>query len=169
MRGTPILIVGLLLIGVAGQAAAQRGRSWDAGPGAIQVIVDGEVRRAWTTAELMERRVDAPNLRGKFRPTVALTDVLPFDALGVSRERVAEVSIQGQAPGGLRLTGAALGYLGELLLQVDVDKGGVWKLVPRTREAEAALGRLVGARRIVIQDVRRIEVTTGPASPVPKS
>jgi len=156
-------LVALLLVSLPGDATAQRGRGREATSSAIQVVVDGEVRRVWTSAELMRWRLDAPNVRGKFRPMVALTEALPFEALGVVQDRVVEVSIQGQGRK-LRLTGEALAHLGDLLLQVDIDKGAVWKLVPRTREAEAALTRLVGVGRIVVQDVRRIELTTGPVS-----
>jgi len=156
-------LVVLSLLGMVDEASGQRTRGRDATTSTIQILVDGEVRRTWTPAQLMPKRVDAPNPRGKFQPMVPLTEALPFEALGVARDRVVEVSIHGGSRK-LRLTGEALTRLGDLLLQVDIDKGAVWKLVPRTRQAETTLTRLVGVGRIVVQDVRRIELTTGPVS-----
>ena len=163
-----MVVAALVLWGENTSAQKKRGAQKGAVASAsLEIVVDGEVRRTWAGAELSEKQFIGRKLKGGFAPMVNLTDALPFEALGVSRERLVGVVITG-GTGSLKLNGQALKHLDDLALEINVDKDASWKLIPKAGDAETALTQLVGGRRIMIRYVRRIELTTGPPSP-PKS
>lgn len=143
--------------GTAGQAAGDRG----APANSIQVVVNGVVTKTWTADQLMRHRFDWSNPKGKFRPAVALTEVLAIKDAGFTLDSLTELKVLSRRES-VTLRGKALARIKDLVLQVEVDKGGTWKLMPRNQEAEDALQKLVGPR-IALEGVRRVEVVTGPA------
>ena len=162
-RASGALASVLLLMGfaftasMAGQEAADR----SAPANSIQVVVNGVVTKTWTADQLMRGRFDWANPKGKFRPAVALTEVLSIKDAGFTLDSLTELKVLSRRES-VTLRGEALTRIKDLVLQVDVDKGGTWKLMPRNREAEGALRKLVGPR-IAVEGVRRVEVVTGPA------
>ena len=153
-----LLLMGFALTAsMAGQEAADRG----APANSIQVVVNGVVTKTWTADQLMRRRFDWANAKGKFRPAVALTEVLSIKDAGFTLDSLTELKVLSRRES-VTLRGEALTRVKDLVLQIEVDKGGTWKLAPRNREAEGALRKLVGPR-IAVEGVRRVEVVTGPA------
>lgn len=129
-------------------------------PNSIQVAVDGVLRKVWRADELMGGRFDWANPKGKFRPAVPLTYALTSAPAGLPPQAVTAVTVLGKK-GRLSLTGEALVFLKDLLLLVDIDKGGAWKLAVRTEAAERKLKALLPGRSFTVEAVRRIEVSTG--------
>jgi hypothetical protein len=126
----------------------------------IEVLVDGQVRRTWSGAELAAKQYAWRNLKGASRQVVDLTEAVPFDALGVPRDRLLALTIRGQ--GRLELRGEALEHLADLVLEIEADKGGAWKLIAKSAEADKTVAKLARVRRAVVGRVRQIELTTGP-------
>jgi len=130
----------------------------------IQLVVDGVPRKTWTVGELMAVKFDFVSPKGKVSPSVPLTRVLHDPLSGVPAESVASVRVvsgKNGAPSSFVFKGPALSHLNDLILKVDVDKGGQWKLVCRDRKAEGTFNRILG-RRVVLNRVSRIEVVTSP-------
>jgi len=132
-------------------------------PNSIQVLVNGALKKTWTADELMRGRFDWANPKGKFRPAVPLTYALTFSGAGFAPAAVITLTVSGKKER-IALTGEALAFLKDLLLLVDIDKGGAWKLAVRTEEGERKLKALLPDRSFTVEAVRRIEVSTGPAS-----
>lgn len=153
-----LLAPALALLLCPGVGDAQR--SEEPPPNSIQVTVDGALKKTWSADQLMRGRFDWTSAKGKFQPAVALAYALAFKDAGFTEDSIAGLEVIGKK-NRLRLAGGALAYLKELLLVVDIDKGGTWKLAARTREAENALKPLVKAPEISLESVRRIDVITG--------
>lgn len=130
----------------------------------IHLVVDGVPRKTWTVGELMAAKFDWVSPKKKVSPAVPLTLILHDPLSGVPAESVASVRIvtgKNGAPNDFVFKGPALSLLNDLILKVDVDKGGQWKLVGRDRKAQDALDRIF-RRRVVLNRVSRIEVVTSP-------
>jgi hypothetical protein len=158
-RVAVLLCVALLSGAPASESATAQGAP---PPNSIEVVVNGVVKRTWAANELMRHRFDWVNPKGKFRPAVALTDALPAKEMGFSPESVTELKVLSRKSS-FRFQGEAIAQLKELLLVVDLDKGGVWKLAVRTREGDDRLKALLGTR-VALDGVRRIEVVTVPSA-----
>ena len=152
----------LLLVLCPGMGASQRSdsRAGVGPPNSIQIVVDGRLKRTWRADELMGGRFDWNNPKGKFRPAVPLTYALTFKEAGIALEAITELRVIGKKEK-LNLSGPALGLLKELLLMVNIDRAGAWKLAVRTREAEDRLRSLVKPASISVEAIHRIEVSTG--------
>jgi hypothetical protein len=129
-------------------------------PNSIQVAVNGVLRKTWRADELMGGRFDWANPKGKFRPAVPLTYVLTFSEAGFAPASITTLTVSGKKER-IALTGEALVFLKDLLLLVDIDKGGAWKLGVRTEAAERKLKALLPGRSFTVEAVRRIEISTG--------
>lgn len=163
-RGAGFACVVALAAGLCfGSAAAGEAGGQEAPPNSIQVVVNGALKKTWTAGELMRSRFDWVNPKGKFRPAVALTDALAIKDAGFALDSVTELRVLSKK-GGLDFKREALAFIRDLLLVVDVDRGGAWKLAVRTQEAEDSLKALVGVPRIALEGVRRIEVVAAPSS-----
>jgi len=127
----------------------------------IQLVVDGVPRKTWTVGELMAAKFDWVSPKKKVSPAVPLTLILHDPSSGVPAGSVASVRVRSGKSGSLEFKGPALSRLNDLILKVDVDKGGQWKLVPKDRNAEETLKRILGQRAVVAR-VFRIEVITSP-------
>jgi hypothetical protein len=163
-RAAPLYVVGLAFVFSANFSAAQTtdGRSREPQSNSIQVLVNGVLKKTWTVDELMGGRFDWLSPKGKFSPAVPLTYALAAKEIAVAENSIIELRVLGKKDK-LRFTGESLALVKDLILVVDIDKGGNWKLASRTKEAEKSLNSLLKAERISLEGVRRIEVVTAPA------
>ena len=130
-------------------------------PNSVQIVVNSQLKKSWTTNELMGGRFDWLSPKGKFNPAVPLAYALVFKGAGFTPDSIAELQIIGKKDR-VQLSREAVAHLlKELILLSDIDKGGTWKLAARTSEAENNLKRWAGHPRVVVENVRRIEVSTG--------
>ena len=129
----------------------------------IQLVVDGIPRKTWTVGELMAAKFDWESPKKKVSPAVPLTLILYDPSSGVPEGSVVSVRVGGWKGGGVQFIGPALSHLNELLLKVDVDKGGAWKLVCRDRKCDETFSHLhVVGKQVVLARVTRIEVVSSP-------
>ena len=143
-----------------GVGQRREGQLGDAPPNSVQIVVDGQLRKSWTTNELMGGRFDWLSPKGKFNPAVPLAYALVFKGAGFTPDSITELRIIGKKDR-VQLSGEAVALLlKELILLSDIDKGGTWKLAARTPEAENDLKRLASHPRVAVENVRRIEVVT---------
>jgi len=130
----------------------------------IHLIVDGVPRKTWTVGELMAHKFDFVSRKGRVSPAVPLTLILHDPLSGVPAESVVSVRVvtgKNGAPNDFVFKGPALSHLNDVVLKVDVDKGGQWKAWGKDQKAQATLDRIFG-RRFVLNRVSRIEVVTSP-------
>jgi hypothetical protein len=135
----------------------------------IQLVVDGVPRKTWTVGELMAAKFDWASPKGKVSPAVPLTLILHDPSSGVPAGSVASVRVvsgKNGAPSAYDFKGPALSHLNDLILKVDVDKGGQWKLVCRDQESEDTFRRILG-KRVVLARVSRIEIVSLPEKKSP--
>jgi len=156
-----LILVGAVEAWAQVSEAAKEGREGRRKENSIQLVVDGVPRKTWTVGELMAAKFDWVSPKGKVSPAVPLTLILHDPASGVAAESLAAVRVVTGKGHGVDLKGPALAHLNDLLLKVDVDKGGQWKLVSRDLKAEAIFGRILG-KRVALAPVSRIEVVTSP-------
>lgn len=152
------------MVSSANFATAQTtdGRSRASAANSIEIVVNGALKKTWTVDELMRGRFDWLSSKGKFSPAVPLTYALASKEIGVAENSITELRVLSKKDQ-LRFTGESLALIKDLILVVDIDKAGNWKLALRTKEAEERLKSLFNAQRISLEGVRRLEVVTAQA------
>jgi len=147
-----LLLGGLLLTAVALQAEGARGDSNE-----IELRIDGKLSRNWTVTELMKGRFDWESPKGQIYPAVPLSYLLGSGDEAIDRKEIRMLRVVGRNQK-FEIDAAHLPPLEDLLLRLDVARGGSWQLTARTEAARAMLEALGQERRI--RRVWRLEITT---------
>ncbi|MFQ5458909.1 MAG: hypothetical protein ACE5FC_10740, partial [Myxococcota bacterium] len=125
----------------------------------IQLIVDGTLKKTWSVSELMRGRFDWESPNRKVSPAVPVSYVLFSEKGGLEEGSVSGITIAGHK-GRVDLSGDTLPLLDNLLLRLDLKRGGAWQLVGRDLDADRRLETLAGDRHL--ERIQRIEVLLGP-------
>lgn len=128
----------------------------------IQLIVDGTLKKTWSVSELMRGRFDWESPNRKVSPAVPVSYVLFSEKGGLEEGSVSGITIAGHK-GRVDLSGDTLPLLDNLLLRLDLKRGGAWQLVGRDLDADRRLETLAGDRHL--ERIQRIEVLLGPDTP----
>lgn len=130
----------------------------------IELLVDDVLVKTWHIDELMVHRIDWQSPQKRFFPAVPVTSILFDPASGLLPETMASITFYGVRDV-LHLRRQALANLSSLLLKLDIDRGGEWKLGASDHRSEQLLAAANGLHQIKLKRLRRIELRRQPDNP----